>query len=162
MVKMTLDISQFEDLIKEVKKKIDDAPYWIANEIVNTIKDRIVTDKSYNSSPWLKSNRNTNTLIKSGNMRNAVSIEKAADDEIVVVIATEYAKIHNEGGTIVITDRMRSYFWSQYYKTQDDYWKGMALHKTDYIDIPRRTMVGSDDRKMIENIEKMLIKIIEG
>lgn len=153
--------TDFNDVVKQLQQRLDDAPYWIANEIVNTIKDRITTDKEYNGSPWVKSVRNPNTLLKSGDMRNSVRIQKAAEDEIIVEIATEYAKIHNEGGRIVITDKMRSYFWAQYYKTKDEYWKNLATHKGNSIDIPKRQMIGVDDRKMIENIEKLLKKIIE-
>lgn len=161
MMRITLDTSGLDKMIKEASKKLDSVPYWVANEIVNTVKDRITKDKSYNDSPWVKSIRNSNTLIKSGDMRDSVKIASASKDEIIVEIATKYATIHNEGGTIVITEQMRKYFWSQYYKTNDLYWKNLAMHRGNTITIPKRQMVGDDDKKMIENIETLLKKIIE-
>jgi phage gpG-like protein len=77
-----------------------------------------------------------------------------------------YSGIHNEGGTITITDKMIKFFWAMYYKTsgaigtkkdgsaskskrnielsqEAGYWKALALKKVgDKITIPQRQFIG--------------------
>ena len=78
-----------------------------------------------------------------------------------------YAQIHNEGGVITVTRRMKKYFWSQYYKKglvsgmyekgkgkksrqkaetlskEAEFWRAMALKKVgSTIKIPQRQFMG--------------------
>lgn len=78
-----------------------------------------------------------------------------------------YAQIHNEGGEITVTQRMKSFFWSQYYKRglvggmygkatgtrnkqkaealnkEAEFWRAMALKKVgSTIKIPQRQFLG--------------------
>ena len=85
-----------------------------------------------------------------------------------VVFSTDlpYAAIHNEGGEIPVTARMKRYFWARYYEanggmgrkksgelrqtkenrrlsTEADFWKAMALMKVGQrIRIPQRQFLG--------------------
>lgn len=61
-----------------------------------------------------------------------------------VEISVPYARIHEEGGTIpaysiLMTPKMRRFFWAMWYETKDSKWKGAAL-KRGGITIPARTV----------------------
>lgn len=83
---------------------------------------------------------------------------------------TEYMGIHNRGGKIKVTPKMRRYFWAQYYKhsgqmtyviktkkvgnsqqnrrmaIEAEFWKNMALTKKDTFEIPKRQVIGNHRR----------------
>ena len=92
-----------------------------------------------------------------------------------------YAQIHNEGGEITVTRRMKKFFWSQYYKRglvgqmygqakgkknrlkaeafnqEAEFWKAMALKKIgDKIKIPKRQFMGDHPE-----VDKIVTAIIE-
>ncbi len=52
-----------------------------------------------------------------------------------------YAVIHEEGGQIPKTDRMRRFFWAKWYETNEDFWKNMAISKKSVINIPSRPIL---------------------
>jgi len=63
---------------------------------------------------------------------------------VEIEIAVPYAKIHEEGGTIpayslLITPKMRRFFWAMWYETREDKWKGAAL-KRGGVTMPARTV----------------------
>lgn len=71
-----------------------------------------------------------------------------------------YAAIHNDGGEIIVTPRMRKYFWAQYYKSggrgpKAQMYKALALKRAgSTIKIPKRQYIGDHPkvREAIENI----------
>lgn len=100
-----------------------------------------------------------------------------------------YAEIHNEGGEITVTKRMKSYFWAQYYKKglvggmygkasgkrnqqkadtfnkEAEFWRNMALKKVgSKIKIPKRQFLGEHpevDRMVKEIINQELQSFIQ-
>ena len=64
-----------------------------------------------------------------GNSQN-----KSVSAKVIVGIANHnhYAKIHNEGGKILITPKMRRFFWAKFKETGKEYWKGLALTKNTF------------------------------
>ena len=91
-----------------------------------------------------------------------------------------YAQIHNDGGEITVTKKMKSYFWSQAYKhglvggmygqakgkknqqkaealnKEAEFWRAMALKKVgSKIKIPQRRFMG--DHPEVERIVKDII-----
>ena len=91
-----------------------------------------------------------------------------------------YAAIHNDGGEIVVTKRMKRFFWHKYYEatgafgrrkdgklrkdkrnvrldTEADFWMFMALKKAgSTIRIPRRRFLGTSPE-----VEKAVREIVE-
>ena len=91
-----------------------------------------------------------------------------------------YAAIHNDGGEIVVTGRMKRFFWHKYYEppgrsgegrtencgktnenarldTEADFWMFMALKKEgSTIKIPRRRFLGTSPE-----VEKAVREIVE-
>lgn len=91
-----------------------------------------------------------------------------------------YAQIHNEGGEITVTKKMKSFFWSQYYKRglvggmygqakgkknqqkaetlnkEAEFWRAMALKKVgSKIKIPQRQFMG--EHPEVDRIVKDII-----
>lgn len=91
---------------------------------------------------------------------DSIKILSITDRAIVVGIngnEVPYAEAHNEGAKIEISDKMRKYFWRQYYKlggkekakakkeegasTEEwEIWRNLALKQTDIV-IPRRRFI---------------------
>ena len=108
-----------------------------------------------------------NTLVKRGVLQKDIRLKKAKFEQTVVGtsnITKNYAEIHNEGGKIKITKKMRGFFWAQFKKTKDEYWKNLALHKGSFIDIPQREYIGhsnSLDNDNVRILNKELDKVFK-
>jgi phage gpG-like protein len=79
---------------------------------------------------------------KKGNIYEAnigldFSVFKYGVDEQII----KYAAIHEYGGTITITKKMRGFFWYKYAETGDEMWRSMALTKKTVITIPKRSYI---------------------
>jgi phage gpG-like protein len=122
-------------------------------------------------------------LIRSGSLRR--SITATIDDTSVTFSSSEpYAAIHNEGGKIVVTAKMKKFFWRKYYETVGsfgrkkdktmrkdkrnvrlstiaEFWKAMALMKVgSTITIPKRRFIGTHP-KLEEQVKAIITENIE-
>lgn len=107
---------------------------------------------------------------------------------VIIQNSLIYAQIHNEGGEITVTKRMKGYFWSMYYKrglvgemygkakgkknrqkadslnAEAQFWRNMALKKVgDKIKIPQRQFLGEHpevNRIVREVINQELLNFI--
>lgn len=118
-------------------------------------------------------------LVDTGGLRR--SIKSVTDaNSISFSSSLPYAEIHNEGGEITVTAKMKRFFWHKYYEasgsfgrrkdgskrkdkrtvqlsTEAEFWKMMALMKVGRkIVIPRRRFLGASPE-----VEKMVREIIE-
>lgn len=104
-------------------------------------------------------------LVDGGDLRRSIK-SRTTDNSITFYSELPYASIHNEGGEIVVTERMKRFFWYKYYSStgsfgrkkngnlrndkrnrqlgdEADFWKAMALMKVgDTIKIPKRQFLG--------------------
>lgn len=104
-------------------------------------------------------------LVDTGRLRQSIT-SRSTDTSITFYTNEPHAAIHNEGGEIVVTERMKRFFWYKYYSTtgsfgrkkngtlrndkrnrqlgtEADFWKAMALMKEgDTIKIPKRQFLG--------------------
>lgn len=118
-------------------------------------------------------------LVDTGRLRRSIQ-SRTTDDSITFFSTEPYAAIHNEGGEIVVTPKMKKYFWHKYYDAtgsfgrkkdgslrQDkrnarlsgeaEFWKMMALKKAGTkIKIPRRRFLGASP-----DVERMVKEIVE-
>ncbi len=118
-------------------------------------------------------------LVDSGNLRRSI---KAVSDSNSITFSSDlpYAAIHNEGGKIRVTERMKRFFWAKYYEacggfgrkkdgsrrndrrtvklsTAAEFYKAMALMKVgSEVTIPRRRFLGTSPE-----VEKSVTDIIE-
>ena len=118
-------------------------------------------------------------LVDTGRLCRSIQ-SRTTENSITFFTEEPYAAIHNEGGEIVVTTKMKRYFWHKYYETvgsfdrkkdgsrsnnkrtvqlseEAEFWKFMALKKVGTtIKIPRRRFLGTSPE-----VEKAVREIIE-
>ena len=98
------------------------------------------------------------------------------DATVTVGTSAPYAEIHNEGGEIVVTPRMKRFFWAKYRETnggswrrnakneEAEFWKTLALKKVGAkIHIPQRKFIGESqelNQKIKQKIDDEIDKIL--
>lgn len=118
-------------------------------------------------------------LVQSGTLRRSIRSQIMEGGKgVEITSSVPYAKIHNEGGSITVTRRMKGYFWIKYRQAvggiartkarkarngrknrqisrDAEFYKAMALKKTgSRIMIPRRQFIGRHP-----DLEKLLHEI---
>ncbi len=118
-------------------------------------------------------------LVRSGALRRSIS-SRVDDDSVTFSSSLPYSAIHNEGGDIRVTARMKRFFWAMYYKangglgrrkdgtlrqdrrntrlsTEAEFWKHLALMKVGaVVKIPRRRFIGAHPE-----LERAVTSVIE-
>lgn len=105
-------------------------------------------------------------LMQSGHMRESTQGEVSGDG-VRFTSAYPYTALHNEGGKITVTAKMKKFFWAKFKETGEVGWKYMALMPVGrVIEIPERRFIGDgpDTAKIIEeaisrNLEKFNLKL---
>lgn len=111
-------------------------------------------------------------LVKTGALRRSIRVLKVGRNYVEIGSKLDYARIHNEGGTVTqtikITPKMRKFFWAMYYQNgKDEKWKAMALKKGSIrrtVSIPQRKFLGRSrrmDALIEQHIRKSLIQILK-
>lgn len=141
--------------------------------------DRNFERKAFFSKKW-KDRRHKGKgtlLVATGKLRR--SIKATVGENSVTWSSSEaYAAIHNEGGVITVTRKMKRYFWAKYYEAsgkirynkngamsksslranaEAEFFKSMALMKVgSKITIPERRFIGDapEVKECVENVIK--------
>lgn len=80
--------------------------------------DKNFANESFFGDKWKRNRAGTQTLNRRGNAGLRGSINYTISGSTINFKSSKpYAKIHNEGGDIVVTQNMKSYFWAMYYST---------------------------------------------
>lgn len=153
---------QFDALVKQYKSFRRRLPNKVAITAVNFFKRNFsvggFVDKPFKK--WKKSKfNNRTTMVQSGATRRDIKKIKVNQNKVVVGIANHnhYAQIHNTGGKIPITPKMRRFFWGKFKETGKEHWKALALTKKKHIDIPKRQFIG-DSKALEVTIDRMIIR----
>lgn len=122
-------------------------------------------------------NPRSKILNDTGNLTDSIKIINCSQTRVEVGIRkTElpYAEIHQNGGQIPITDKMRKFFWANYYKhasatgrsrgkrstttnVEANFWKAMALkRKNATITIPKRQFMDTTP-----DLQKAILRAIK-
>lgn len=153
---------KFFDIAKELLKK---ARIYAEVTGTNHFKESFdkggFTDVSF--SPWAKIKNPASpvrpVLLNTSYLRDSVQVFSSNNKEIVFGSDAEYAQIHNEGGTIKITNskRAKKYFWFMYYQTKNEMWKNMALSKKSHftITIPKRQFIG-ESKTLLHDLDDFI------
>ena len=116
--------------------------------------DRNFERKAFFDKPWPDNkmpNRRGSMMARTNNLRRSIQ-SSVAGGVIKWSSAAAYANIHNDGGKIKVTARMRKFFWAKYYElagnkrasTEASMWKAMALKPVgSVITIPQRQFIGT-------------------
>ena len=126
-------------------------------------------------------------LVDTGGLRRSIGSKKDSTG-IVFQSTLPYAGIHNEGGEIKVTAKMKRFFWHKYYdaagsfgrkkngqrrndkrtvqlSTEAEFWKWLALMKVGKtIKIPKRQFLGASpevERAVRDIIEDNLTEFFE-
>lgn len=168
-----------DNFARTIKRILRDIQVELTDEF-----DRNFEREAFFSEAWERRRSplrpNGHLLVDSGTLRRSIRSE-IKESSIVFKSDLPYAAIHNEGGEIKVTARMKKFFWYKYYSTtgsfgrrkdgslrrdkrnnrlttEAEFWKCMALLKVgSSIKIPRRRFLGSSPeveqavREIIEN-----------
>jgi phage gpG-like protein len=131
------------DVLKDIKVELTD-------EFDLNFERKAFFDQPWPETKW--PNRKGSLMMRSGALRRSIRA-RLTNNELVFSSSVPYAKIQNEGGAIVITAKMKKFFWAMYYrlsgsltysiKSRDvsntkrnkkftieaEYWKALALKK---------------------------------
>ena len=97
---------------------------YIRVEIAQDV-DRNFSRLGYYGQPWPKRTSPTRApgaslLIRTGALRRSLT-GRTDGQRVVFESALAYAGIHNEGGEIRVTARMRRFFWAKYYAARGSF-----------------------------------------
>jgi phage gpG-like protein len=140
--------------------------------------DRNFERKAFFSRPWkgrVNELHGTVLMVK-GTLRKSIRA-KIGEKSVTWTSSVPYAEIHNEGGTITVTAKMKRFFWAKYYelagkikykkngdmsKTSEGisaealFYKALALKKIgDKITIPQRRFIG-DAPEVADAVKKVV------
>ena len=114
--------------------------------------DQNFSDGSWFGRKWQRKRDGTAShLQRTSQLRKSLRYRRTASG-VQVTSSQPYASIHNEGGEIEVTRRMKRFFWSQYYKAgkrgkEAEEWRALALKPVgSKIRIPERRFVGDHPR----------------
>ena len=166
------------DMQKTIRNILNDIRVVLGDEF-----DRNFERQGFFNEAWQRRKspiREGGSILKdSGRLRRSIK-SQISNDNITFYSSLPYAEIHNEGGMITVTARMKRYFWAKYMEAtgsfgrkkngqlrQDkrnmrlsneaEYWKFMALMKVGkVIKIPQRQFLGHSPE-----VEKTVRDVIE-
>lgn len=138
---------------RNIKKKIlTDLKVELLDEF-----DQNFTRKAFFDQPWQRrsypSGRGSLMQVTGRGRRSVRSSVRA--NGVTYYSDTSYMGLHNAGGKVKITPRMRKFFWAMYYKAGGKgkkpkpaalYWRGLALTKKSAITMPKRQVIGDHPR----------------
>ena len=129
--KITNDLQRRINLL--IKETLKDIKVEALDEF-----DRNFEREAFFNDKWARRKYNDDEsrglLVKTGNLRRSIT-GRITDRDSVLIYTTElYANIHNEGGTITVTRKMKSHFWKMYYtvtggKAADGFSKNLQRKK---------------------------------
>lgn len=144
-------ISQlFQQLLKDIQVELDDE------------FDRNFERKAFFTLSWKPAKHNTigSLMMRTGALRKSIRSELMGSSSIKWQSSLPYAELHNNGGDITVTAKMKKYCWYRFKLASGNatskggkssainpeaaFWKAMALKKEgSVIHIPKRQFIGT-------------------
>ncbi len=169
---MNKDVQKlFRNILKDIRIELSDE------------FDQNFSRQAFFSEAWQRrkspSRRGGAVLVDTGRLRKSIG-SRTTENSITFFTNEPYAAIHNEGGEIVVTEKMKRFFWAKYKEAtgafgrkksgerrndkrtirlseEAEFWKHMALMKVGKtIKIPRRQFLGYSSE-----VEQAVREIIE-
>ena len=175
------------DIEKKLKKVLNAMPTVVGQAAVSHFQENITKRQGVPSSGSLQRFKNRvfensrgrgkGILNDTGNLVDSIKIISRNQNSVNVGIrASEipYAELHQQGGKVPVTDKMRKFFWAKYYQhapaagrtrgkrsaytnQEADFWKAMALkRKNSMITIPKRQFMDATP-----DLEKAILRTIK-
>lgn len=152
----------------------------IKTDILNDLRVELVDEfdlnfkrKAFFSDKWKPRahdyRRGSLLMVSSALRRSIMDNAQTLENGVRFSSAMPYASIHNEGGKITVTAKMKRFFWYKYKQTKDEAWKRMALMKTGKaIEMPERRFIGDgpDTQRLVrgvidDNLKKFNLSLTE-
>ena len=131
------------DLIHDI---LSDIAVELEDEFKRNFERKAFFDSKWKNSP--------HGLIESGDLRDSIT-GTALSDRTVISSDAEYAEIHNEGGRIQVTARMKARAWHKYKETNKELYASIGKMRVgSFIEIPKRQFIGDHPAvdKAVEDI----------
>lgn len=164
-----MDINQFH------KNLLNDTRIELMEEFDRNFERKAFFDKAWPKNKLV--NRKGSMMARSNNLRRGYKA-KIEGEKIAFSNSMPYASIHNEGGEIKVTAKMKKYFWAMFYQStgsikknkggkatksqsnralsvEAQQWKAMALMPIGKrMKIPSRRVIGQHPKvnRVIENV----------
>lgn len=151
--------------------------------------DRNFERKAFFDKPWEASkfpNHKGSIMMRSGKLRRSVR-SKQTNNDITWSSSLPYASLQNEGGEVIVTEKMKRFFWAMFYKANGAVsvtkkgdarnndrnkkltaeaatWKALALQKVGAkMKIKQRQFIGDHPqvRQRIEHVVDLNFKELE-
>lgn len=151
--------------------------------------DKNFERKAFFDKPWDSTkipNRRGSVMMRTGKLRRSVR-SKQSNNNIAWSSSLPYASLQNEGGEIIVTEKMKRFFWAMFYKANGAVsktekgdtrnnkrnkklteeaatWKALALQKVGAkMKIKQRKFIGDHPqvRQRIEHIVDLNMKKLE-
>lgn len=131
--------------------------------------DRNFERKGFFEAKWPEARYKTtrgSLMLRSGRLRKSIR-GQILSTGIGFYSSMPYASIHNRGGKIQVTPKMRRFFWAMYYRNlsgvsfsvktrqvatgarqneRAEYWRNIAMARGNQINIPKRQFIGHHPR----------------
>lgn len=133
----------FNQLLKDIQIDLDDE------------FDRNFERKAFFTTGWKPAIKNSigSLLLRTGALRSSLFPSQIIGTSIKWTSSLAYADIHNSGGTITVTPKMKGFFWYRFrmatggnnknLNAEALFWKAMALKPVgSAIIIPKRQFIG--------------------
>lgn len=168
----------FDQLFKKILK---DVQVEITQQFDRNFERKAFFDQKREESR-LKDSRGS-MMIRTGMLRNSIR-SRIEGNSIRFSSAVPYASLHNEGGKVVVTAKMKRFFWAMYYKvsggvstkkngsarnnkrnetlsTEAAQWKALALQKVGKVmTIKQRQFIG-DHQQVRAEIQRIVNENLE-
>lgn len=178
LTKTTIQMTDNRELQRVVRNILKDIKVELTDEF-----DKNFERQGFFSEKWSRRKSplrpGGSILVDTGQLRRSIR-SRSTDDSITFFSTLPYASIHNDGGEIKVTQKMKAYFWHKYYEargsfgrkkagsarkdkrtvqlsTEAEFWKLLALMKEGKsIKIPKRRFLGASPE-----VEQSVKEIIE-
>lgn len=157
----------------KISSQLQRLPVLIGNEAVNFSKDNFRRQAFSGEAAWKGRHFGGRgaILVGGGDLRRSIRIIEISPNSVTVGSDLPYSAIHNEGGEITVTPKMRKFFWYKFYQASGKIrqnkdgsvslgnaqtkslsaeamkWRALAMKKKGKpIKIPARKFLGQSDR----------------
>jgi phage gpG-like protein len=156
-----------KDFIKNI---LADLRVDLTDEFDKNFERKAFFDKAWENTKL--PNHRGSIMMRSGKLRRSIRA-KETNNQISWTSSLPYASLQNEGGEIIVTERMKRFFWAMFYKAngavtksgkgernkrlsvEAQMWKSLALQKTgSKMKIKQRQFIGDHPivRQRIEHV----------
>lgn len=159
-------IKEIQSKYKRLKRRL---PRLVGQEAVNFFKGsfRLQGFKDGGRVRRWKKRRSKDsgkaTLVGRGRLKKSINVIRAGQQTVIVgTKGVPYGQIHNEGGSMQISEKQRRFFWAKYKETGNDLYKNLAMATK--IRIPKRQFMGDSsdlDQAVVRMIRLQLLKVFK-